>query len=434
MPSAVLSQMEAWAEDKSAPPGILVAKRPAVDLRRRVYSLLHTSEPTQLSQLRKLATKARSRVDLTRSASYSWLVFGGASAGPGGKGMRPPRGRPSAQSGKRMSGKRMVEFDDSAIEVVKSVSRVGRAVKTPNKFKETHSPRSKASRMFLQQTSPRSSASGSASRARASGGANRGPGRPRGSGDLYGGIAEEDEEMGDAPPQVFDTGSRVGDAYQATVPPMHADGADQASASADRGDLLMWSPTSGMGDVASYIERALPLLGGAPQYPPTIAAAHELFPPELAFIALHRAGGDAEAALEQLRKGGAAGGLGGLARDADGLREWSKVEERHFRSAFTKHRFNILAMHEAVRTKSLKAVIRFYYVEDGVRIKTERERKRELEMLKQARSAAHAPKDSNLQPKTERPGSTPVDEALSRASTPFEAADPMPMAEELSDD
>jgi hypothetical protein len=52
--------------------------------------------------------------------------------------------------------------------------------------------------------------------------------------------------------------------------------------------------------------------------------------------------------------------------------------------------------------------VRFYYVEDGARIKAERDRKRELELLRLSRSANRA------QPDKESTG-----DPLSRASTPF---------------
>ena len=89
------------------------------------------------------------------------------------------------------------------------------------------------------------------------------------------------------------------------------------------------------------------------------------------------------------------------------------MEERHFRAAFSKHRGNLLAMHEAVRTKSLQAVVRFYYVEDGLRIKTERERKREIELLRLSRSQQH---------NKEGAANAAAGDSLSRASTPFDTA------------
>ena len=151
-------------------------------------------------------------------------------------------------------------------------------------------------------------------------------------------------------------------------------------------------------------------------------------------------------------------------------REWSKVEERHFRSALSKHKNDLKAIRasmslchpsacacpgvpnptdlqppqahleahdddigrdgrvaphvhcagEAVRTKPLTAVTRFFFVEDGLRKKAERDRRKELEILRLSRSThkgAEGGKEGAGGGASNPMGVSPAD--LSRASTPF---------------
>ena len=65
---------------------------------------------------------------------------------------------------------------------------------------------------------------------------------------------------------------------------------------------------------------------------------------------------------------------------------WSKVEERHFKSAYAKHKDDVGGIQFCVKTRTFGEVVRLFFVEDGMRKKAERERKRELELLKAARS------------------------------------------------
>jgi hypothetical protein len=110
------------------------------------------------------------------------------------------------------------------------------------------------------------------------------------------------------------------------------------------------------------------------------------------------------------------------------------VEERHFRSAYAKHKDDIRAISECVKTKSLKAVVRFYFVEEGARKKAERERRRELELLRLSRtreapsqagvaaSASAAGGSSTVVPTSATVasgGASASELSPSRASTPF---------------
>ena len=91
-------------------------------------------------------------------------------------------------------------------------------------------------------------------------------------------------------------------------------------------------------------------------------------------MALHRVGGDPKAALAALTAG-----EGVISSD----KLWTKVEEvRQFRASFAKNKGNIFLIHEAVKTKSFFEVVRYFFVEDGLRIKAERDRKREIELLR----------------------------------------------------
>ena len=249
-----------------------------------------------------------------------------------------------------MDPRRVAKEPEIKEEEVVQVSRTGRTVKTPSKFKEQrrHGP---YGRMQLQ----------------AGGAARSGVRKPRPR--KEGGDEDEDEEEGGG---LVDTGSRVGEMYQADNLPEPTGGAS----SEDRGDELLWSPES-VGDAGrgapleAYLADALPLVGGPPQNPPSSASAQEHFPTELALMALQQTGGDASMALDILHE----------FED----REWTKVEERQFRSALAKHKSDLYAISEAVRTKSFAAVVRFFFVEDGLRKKEERERRRELEMLRLSR-------------------------------------------------
>lgn len=177
---------------------------------------------------------------------------------------------------------------------------------------------------------------------------------------------------------------RVGDAYQAAVPAGIAP--DECR---ERDDQLLWAPASmeaeaAVGAWAAFVESALPLVGGPAANPPTSSSAQQLFALEHVLYATHRCCVDARAS----------GGGGAPSREAvlaaieaaPREAEWSKVEERHFRSAFAKHKDDVVGINYCVKSRSFGEVVRFFFVEEGMRKKAERERKRELEQLKLSRA------------------------------------------------
>jgi len=127
--------------------------------------------------------------------------------------------------------------------------------------------------------------------------------------------------------------------------------------------------------VSTFEASALPLLGGPPQNPPTHLSARPQFAAEMALGALHLAAYQRQAALQALRS-----------RAVDPRAVWSKVEERHFHAALGKHKKDLRAVHDAVRTKDMASVVRLYYLENGLKKKEEREKARGVQLLKEARS------------------------------------------------
>ena len=417
MQSAVLHQMEAWA-GTTKPPAIIATKRSSNELRKRVHALLGANEPEKLIQLRRLSEKAANRDDLPQSAAFIHMIFGGPAPPKKRESGHRDRGRPkgstkqeepeqpssaprrkSAPSKDRAAAK--AEREGAGLvnmEVaVKSISRSGRSVKTPNKFKQQiGSPTNK--RLFLQQTSPRSGGSSV-------------PRKPRPGTAAARHVGSLGEEDGGAPMEQ-DTEVRVGEEFQIEVP-AHP----QPELCEERGDELVWSASAASGGPSSssgsynlsnaaidaYLKEALPLVGGPSENPPTQSAAMESFPMELALMALHRVGGDPKAALDALKAG-----EGVISSD----KLWTKVEERQFRASFAKNKGNIFLIHEAVKTKSFFEVVRYFFVEDGLRIKAERDRKREIELLRLSRSTG---------PKVNAGGSSITP---SRASTPFDGLTP----------
>ena len=181
---------------------------------------------------------------------------------------------------------------------------------------------------------------------------------------------------------------RTGDQYQAEILP-----ALVPSTCLERGDTLVWSATcmgaAGMGGVAldAYLRKSLALVGGPPQQPPTYTSAQLDFPIELALAALHACGGDAAAALAQLQR--SSGGSG---------EAWSTVEVRRLHAALARSKtVDLRSVRDYVKTKDLKAVVRYFYVVDGERKKEHRDKEREkydlerekydLELRLRARSA-----------------------------------------------
>lgn len=465
--SPVLSQL-ATSLTTPAPSILVQHSRPA--LNRRIDALLRTDDTEQLALLRKLRIRAMTRSDLPRSAAFASFIFGpgagygsAGAAGAAASGKGNCGGAPAfvysrskaSRSGIRRSGVRKPkgELVKQEPEPVASVSRSGRAVKTPSKFKqqqETVQPYMRAhTRMRLQQRMLGGAGGGGGAVSGVVKKSRSGRRPPKGSqgADADDDAADEDDD--EALPDVPATSSEVcvGDAYQADVPA----GVEPASC-LERGDTLVWSaavvgPSGTSPALEAYLDRALPHVGGPPQRPPTAAAAQQQFGVEMALTALHEARGDVERALSTLATLGAT------------IPAWSKVEERQFRHALSKasapfhpsplrpssspftltlskerHDVDLLSLRDAVRTKDLASIVRFFYVEEGLRKAAEREKQRELDQLRQARatqtSALSSRADSSLSVRADSALSGRADAAaahpandlsreVSRSSTPL---------------
>mmetsp|Transcript_17065 Transcript_17065/g.53988 ORF Transcript_17065/g.53988 Transcript_17065/m.53988 type:complete len:171 (+) Transcript_17065:337-849(+) len=95
----------------------------------------------------------------------------------------------------------------------------------------------------------------------------------------------------------------------------------------------------------------------------------------MALGALHLAAYERQAALQA---------LGSRAVDPRDL--WSKAEERHFHAALGKHKKDLRAVHGAVKTKDMASVVRLYYLKNGLKKREEREKARDAQLQKEARS------------------------------------------------
>ena len=415
----MVASVESWllAAPDGIPP-ILAVQRGISDFRRRARYLLSDADPTRLTQLKKLQQKALQRPDPRTTITVFGMGDGGGGMVSGGGGASSAAAyRPAKQPVKkparapRVDPRRIPKEPEPEEAAVLQVSRTGRAVKTPSKFKQL--PRHLPYGRMLSLGSPTSAQ-------RSGGGASRsGARKPRAR--VPGDEGEEEEYyVGPA-----DTGSRLGDTFQAVVPPGPA-----PDTCIPRGDELLWSPAEGAGAAAAlqgaalqaFLAEALPLVGGPPQNPPTCFSAQEYFPTELALMALHKAGGSPQGALGLLRKFAAeehGGGLGGSGSSKE--REWTKVEERQFRSAYSKHKNDIYAIREAVKTKSFSAVVRFFWVVDGLRKKEERNRRKELELLKLSRGKGGDAGAKEGAAAVKEGGGGGAAPEVSRASTPFSA-------------
>lgn len=393
----VLAQYSAWAREsvgRHAAPSIIVhsgtpaiLKPPAAPLLSQQLSLLlnppASTAAQDLARVQKLRRRAHVRSDLPRSAAFAQFIFGIKPPRPDPSTL-PPRdpsigkhGKPRRPSGRHKP--RSGKHSERAIEIKEdkaNVSRSGRSVKTPSKYKEpVHVAQLQPGmRPQLSPNARKRSASGADPSSRPTPkSARSGARRPRSAASA--GDDEGDDEDGFA---MFSTESRLGEDFQAVV-----EGEPAPSSSAERGDVLLWSPrdvgAAGEGfALQSFMDEALPLLGGPPQNPPTQASSQREFATEVALNALHACRGDAAAAVVRLRA--SAGSSAGEA--------WSKVEERQLRAALAKAKLvDLVSLRESVRTKELGAVIRFFYVLDGQRKKAEREKQREVELLRLARSS-----------------------------------------------
>lgn len=346
----VLAQLEAFL-NKPAHPSALRQKFSASGLQARIDSLLRASKPSGITTLVKARYTALRRADLPHSTAFAAMIFGGHQSSEHSRtqsskatlGPKRPSGRHRPRSGKHSE--KVLEPKDVA-----NVSRTGRTVKMPSKFKEQ--PRSRP------QLSP--------TRKRAVSDARPTPKSARSEGRRSGSRAGDDDDADEDAAFTPVSESRIGADFQAAL------GAEPAPSTChERGDELLWQPDGPEAEISgsaltAYLDEALPLVGGAPQHPPTPASAQREFASELVLMALHSCRGDTAAALDALRK----------KRSLNTV--WTKVEERQFRAALAKSKGDdVLAISDAMRTKDLAAVVRLFYVEDAQRRKAEREKQRE---------------------------------------------------------
>ena len=326
-------------------------------------------EPAQQGMLRKVRHQALHRPDLPRSAAFTAMIFGNGArastaAQAGGAVSRQP-----AKRGTRPRVKQEMPKEEEAPEAT-SVSRSGRAVKTPSKFKE---PVKQQRRPRLQQPSAAAGARQPKSRS--------GSRRPRVAAD---GAEGEDDGEGYEDEVGLQARINIGEGYQADVP-AHS----SPSSCIERNDTLVWQAAviGAAGEVdrlEAYLMEALPNVGGPPPIPPkppTQASAQKDFAMELALMALYEARGDSAAALAQLRaRAGSSGGRG----------EWTKAEERIFRSYLSSEKFDddgelikkdadddvMRRFADKLKTKDVAQIVRFFYVECGAREKAKREKQK----------------------------------------------------------
>jgi hypothetical protein len=197
---------------------------------------------------------------------------------------------------------------------------------------------------------------------------------------------------------------RVGEDYQAQVssdPP--------PGDSRERADVLVWSASGcalPAAELDAYVSSALPLVGGPPQDPPNQTGAHPCFPEEITYHRLAASGCDPAAALASLG-----------ASPPPTVDEWTKADERQFHAAFGKHK-ELDEIAEIVKTKSLGAVVRYFYLVEGQKKKQQREKKREIESLKKERSrnkAEAGAEDDAPTPRSHAPSPSPRSHAPSPA-------------------
>jgi len=405
--SIVLSQMADWVATPRARPGIL-GKRTYAGMQGRVQLLMAARTPKADEQwLHKLHQQANRRLELKATQAISMNLSG--------------------RSQKKGTVTRRVALPLSPMyrepQEVTSISRVsGRPRKAPRKFKEVvdqpgrrtaqRAPltglkrpltaRTGGSKVAATPSTPYGRAMSyvqTASRSRTSlptvgsgsSGSSVGFGgkhaqreldsassraRCKNLAGVLGGAGSDSSE------------SRLGSEYQVEIPACHP-----PTSCRERGDELLWSPSDNplsLAVVDTFVNSALPFLGGPPGRTPTQArmqaAALEEFPEEVALIALQRAGFDTERALVAF-----------ASESGPRPGTWTKVEERQFRSGMGKYKKDLKAIQELVKTKDMKAIVRFFSLEKGPRKKQKGEKQRELELLKQSRSTTPvAAKDAAL--------------------------------------
>jgi len=377
--SNVLAQLETWvlaSERHAQGPCNILLRRSLLGLRHRVQMLVEPMTPSD-EEMQLLRRRA-----MTHRVLPGPVVFDSAHDGPRTSYKRPPAPMSMGSTG--------------PVGNVISISRFsGRQRKMPGKFKEPVSP-------VWKHTSHRKPGSEARSHQRAE------PRREGGKRPRIGGLSRQNSRSiltvskasktlraGELTEEdTVDTGARVGEDYQAQVP-----GGPLSEESQERADVLVWSASGcplPAAQLDAYVSSALPFLGGPPQDPPNQTGAHPCFPEEIAYHRLAASGGDPVAALASFG-----------ASPPPPVDEWSKAEERQFHAAFGKHK-ELDEIVEIVKTKSLGAVVRFFYLEQGQKKKQQREKKREIETLKKERSRNKA-EDDVPPPRSHAPSPAPVD-------------------------
>lgn len=240
---------------------------------KRLELLSKVDMPALQGNLLKIRQRALVRNDLPKSAAMAARIFGAPSQGNfGSESQRQPKrasGRHRPRSGRHSE--RKLESKEVA-----SVSRSGRSVKTPSKFKEpvrnlARPQLSPNARKRSTDTMPRATPKSSRSGAR----------RQRTAIDNEEDADDEDTFHG---PSETLAEIRVGASYQAVIPEL-------VCASEERNDKLLWNPSMLEGAsskrVDEFLMQAMPvlgvpedasrafLLGGVAQAMPTHISAQE---------------------------------------------------------------------------------------------------------------------------------------------------------------
>ena len=395
--SSVLGQLEAWVVQRERAPATIketcsiLGKRSKDGLHRRLHLLINPPEPSA-ARLQRLRQHALTHHDLPEyvenAPTYVEVPKRSHHAkNPSTSTYVRPKFQPESSAPARprpvVSHKRKHGASPASTArepVVLGMSSSGRVRKMPGKLMEPHSPVIKPyQRKPNSDGRPSSTAS---RRAPTPGSSSRGRGGPaavsrQNSRSIFaGGKASSKKARERAAAAEEDTSVRVGEDHQAAVPK-----APNPRDCYDRHDVLLWSPTAcplGEAEMRSYLDASTVHLGGGQGTPdqPAVASASPWFPEEMACQVLHASRYDAEAALAS------------LAAAPPPLEEWSKAEERQFHAAIKKHT-DLNEVAELVKTKDLRAVVRFYYLEMGRRQKESRDKKREIENLKKERSRTH---------------------------------------------
>ena len=145
---------------------------------------------------------------------------------------------------------------------------------------------------------------------------------------VYSLTAPSNPFVADEPPPPVVTESRIGDEFQAKVPPAASVSSYDPAAVPDRPDTLLWSAAANpfsSSEMMSVMNKLLPLVGGPPSNPPDTLASRPESGTEIVLRVLHECDYSVDAAAERLS-----------ATKTNQRHLWTKAEERHFRSALVK--------------------------------------------------------------------------------------------------